>query len=257
MIPLLDLFLPMGLLGSMLVLALVFAVRAAGAPSPSVLRATQAGSSVLLGRSAVDFFYWVLAPVVSVLARMGVTANQVTFVSLVLGLLAAVAAAGGLFGICAFLAAISSLFDGLDGQLARATGKASDAGEVFDAAVDRVNEMAYLFGVAVYLRAEIPALVVTLLALQASILVSYATAKAEALRVEPPRGAMRRAERAVYLGGGAALVPVVAHLSGHPLPSPIALAPLYASLGLVAAVGNVSAARRFWAIAKAVEGRSR
>ncbi len=255
MIPLLDLFLPLGLLGLMLVLALVFAVRAAGAPS--TLRATQAGSSVLLGRSAVDFFYWVLAPVVSVLARMGITANQVTLVSLVLGVAAAVAAAVGLFGICAFLAAISSLFDGLDGQLARATGKASDAGEVFDAAVDRVNEMAYLFGVAVYLRAEVPALVVTLLALQASILVSYATAKAEALRVEPPRGAMRRAERAVYLGGGAALVPVVAHLSGHPLPSALSLAPLYASLGLVAAVGNVSAARRFWAIAKAVEGRGR
>ncbi len=255
MMALLDLVLPLLLLCLMLLLAAMFALRATGAPA--TVRATQAGSSVLLGRSAVDFFYWVLGPVVASLARMGVTANQVTFVSLMFGIAAAFAAAFGLFGVCAFLAAISSLLDGLDGQLARATGKASDAGEVFDAAVDRVNEMVYLFGVAVYLRGELPALVVTLLALQASILVSYATAKAEALRVEPPRGAMRRAERAVYLGGGAALVPMVAYLSGHALPSALALAPLYASVGLVATVGNVSAARRFWAIAQAVKGRGR
>ena len=41
-------------------------------------------------------------------------------------------------------------------------------------------------------------------------MVSYSTAKAEALGVEPPRGAMRRQERAVYFVLGAALVPIVA-----------------------------------------------
>jgi hypothetical protein len=84
------------------------------------------------------------------------------------------------------------------------------------------------------------------------MMVSYSTAKAEALGVEPPRGAMRRQERAAACVLGATLVPPVAfacHRWG--LPGWVATAPLAACLGLVAVVGNWSACRRLRAVALA------
>ena len=47
----------------------------------------------------------------------------------------------------------------------------------------------------------------SLAALFGSFMVSYTTAKAEAMGVEPPRGSMRRAERAIYLLVAAGLTP--------------------------------------------------
>ena len=84
-------------------------------------------------------------------------------------------------------------------------------------------------------------------------MVSYSTAKAEALHVSPPRGSMRRQERAVYLVVGAALVPVVAAVCQRfALPSWLARLPLLGVLVLVAAVGNASAVRRLRLTAVAV-----
>ena len=84
-------------------------------------------------------------------------------------------------------------------------------------------------------------------------MVSYSTAKAEALGVPAPRGAMRRQERAVYLVVGVGLVPVAAAACARMgLPLGSRALPLLAVLGLVAVVGNVSAVRRLRAIAEAV-----
>ena len=46
---------------------------------------------------------------------------------------------------------------------------------------------------------EAVAVTVALVAIIGSFMVSYSTAKAEAMGVKPPRGSMRRAERSVYL----------------------------------------------------------
>ena len=86
-------------------------------------------------------------------------------------------------------------------------------------------------------------------------MVSYSTAKAEALGVPAPRGAMRRQERAVYLVVGVALVPDrgarCARATALPL---VARARCRSSpcSALVAIVGNVSAVRRLRAIAESV-----
>ena len=219
-------------------------------------RVERAGTSVLLGKGAMEATYWSLQPIARGAVALGLTANAITLISLGLGLLGALAIAFGHFGVGAALTVISALGDALDGIVARRTGTASDAGEVFDAAVDRYEEFFFLAALAYYFR-EVPvALVLALLSVLGSFMVSYGTAKAEALQVEPPRGAMRRAERAVYLTTGVMLAPVAAAVAARfGLPAWVGWTPILFSLGLVGVVANVSGARRLAAVARSVAGR--
>jgi CDP-diacylglycerol--glycerol-3-phosphate 3-phosphatidyltransferase len=96
-------------------------------------------------------------------------------------------------------------------------------------------------------------LALTLLALVGSFMVSYGSAKAEALHVAVPHGSMRRAERATYFGTGIALAPIVAAFSrrfGGPLWA--GNVPLVLAVTLIGVTANVSAARRLRDIAAAV-----
>jgi CDP-diacylglycerol--glycerol-3-phosphate 3-phosphatidyltransferase len=201
----------------------------------------------------MEMGYWAMAPVARFFVAMGVTANAVSWFSLALAGAAGIALALGHFGIGAMLSVVSSVCDAIDGYVARETGTASDSGEVLDAAVDRYAELFFLGGIAVHERHDALTLVLTLAATAGAMMVSYSTAKAEALGVEPPRGAMRRQERAVYFVLGAGLVPVVAAAAARwGLPAFVDRWPLLAMLALVAVVGNVSAVRRLRAVAEAV-----
>jgi CDP-diacylglycerol--glycerol-3-phosphate 3-phosphatidyltransferase len=212
------------------------------------------GRSVLVGKAPMEMLHWVLGPVGQLCARAGITANMVSWASLALGLAAGVALGLGRFGVAALLTALSSIGDALDGAVARATGQASDAGEVLDASVDRYVELAFLGGLAFHYRERPEALLLAIGAIGGAFMVSYSTAKAEALHVVPPRGAMRRAERAVYLLLGVTLTAIAAAV---PAASAWADAPTLAALALVAVVGNASAVRRLVAIARATATRGK
>jgi len=191
-----------------------------------------------------------LAPIARGLIAAGVTANGVTAVALALGLAGGVLLASGRFGAAAALIVLASLGDALDGVLARVSKTASSAGAIFDAAADRYQEMAILAGLAIHLRGDVASLSLVLGALLASFMVSYGSAKAEAMRVQVPDGAMRRFERAVCLCGGIALVPVTSALVRAGTVAPWAAeAPILAALAIVAVVGNASAVLRLRAIA--------
>ncbi len=213
--------------------------------------------SALFGASIMQMGYWALDFVGRGLSAMGATANGISLASLVLGIGAGVALACGHFGVGALLAVFSALGDTLDGIVARLQGTASDAGEVLDAAVDRYEEFFFLGGIVVHVRQSAVGVSLVLLALLGSFMVSYASAKAEALRAQIPRGAMRRPERAAYLIVGAALTPIVAPLvlarvadaSGMLLELPA-----LGAVALVALVANVSAVRRLSKLAAAVGG---
>ena len=69
------------------------------------------------------------------LAKAGVSALTVTFLGLVLGLGAAVAAAFGEYGLALLLIGANRLADGLDGAVARASGP-TDLGGYFDIVAD-------------------------------------------------------------------------------------------------------------------------
>jgi CDP-diacylglycerol--glycerol-3-phosphate 3-phosphatidyltransferase len=245
-----DLACALALVALPTVTTLAYAARVVSRGRAASARVEREGESALLAKSVMEMFHWVLAPAGALCVRLGISANAITFASLVLGLGAGVAIAGGHLGVGALLAAICATLDGLDGVVARASRCASDSGEVLDAAVDRYTELALLGGLAVYMRDELPLLVLTLLAISASFMVSYSTAKAEALGVTPPRGSMRRSERAVFLVLGTALVPFAGLLGAS---ARLHDAPIIVALLIVAAVGNVSAVRRLTAIARAVD----
>ncbi len=227
---------------------------------PTFERIERGGGSALLGKHLQAMAYWALQPVGRSLAAWGVTADAITWASLVLGLGAGVALAMGSFGLGALLGALSFLGDALDGLVARLTHTASEAGEVLDAAVDRYVEFAWIGGLALHYRHDLLWLAVTMWALQGGWTVSYATAKAEAMHVQAPRGAMRRAERCVYLTAGAALTSLWQPLSDlvpslAPAWAPFRLHPEWPSLAaliLVAVVANVSAVQRLRVVAQSL-----
>jgi CDP-diacylglycerol--glycerol-3-phosphate 3-phosphatidyltransferase len=248
-----DLACSIGLIASTLVVGVAYAGRVTRAGAARHARIERAGSSPLLAKGAMEMGYWAMAPVARFFIALGITANGVSWLSLALAGAAGIALALGHFGVGAMLSVMSSVCDAIDGYIARETGTASDSGEVLDAAVDRYAELFFLGGIAVHERHDALALVLTLAATAGAMMVSYSTAKAEALGVDPPRGAMRRQERAVYFVLGAGFVPVVAAAAARwGLPAFVDRWPLLAMLALVAVVGNVSAVRRLRAVAEAV-----
>ncbi len=219
-------------------------------------RVDRQGGSVLLGKGMMEMAYWSLQPLAQLLIRIHVTPNMISWASLVLGGCAGVALAYGYFGGAALLATASAFMDSLDGIVARETGVASDAGEVLDAAIDRYVEFFFLGGLVVYYHDVFVLQFMSLLALVGCFMVSYSTAKAEALHVPPPPGIMRRHERAFYLILGAALSPIaVPSFEAHfNLPLPIGL-PMVIAVTLVAILSNIAAIERLYTIAHAVRLR--
>jgi phosphatidylglycerophosphate synthase len=147
---------------------------------------------------------------------------------------------------------VSALCDAVDGFVARESATESEAGEIFDAVVDRYNEFFFLSGLALLFHASPGVLSLILATIHGSFMVSYASAKGEALHLTPPRGWMRRPERATYLTAGAALSPIAGALSERLGVSAAvaAAAPIVGSLLLVGIGANVSAVRRLLGIAR-------
>jgi CDP-diacylglycerol--glycerol-3-phosphate 3-phosphatidyltransferase len=154
-----------------------------------------------------------LGPLGDRLRRIGVTADTLTAIGLVISVAAAVAIATGrlIWGVVGVVAA--GVSDLLDGSIARGSGQASPRGAFFDSVADRVSDAVLLGGVAWYLADESPYLPVLAFAVAASsMLVSYERARAEALGIDARGGLMERAERFVFLAVGLAfglLVPVL------------------------------------------------
>jgi CDP-diacylglycerol--glycerol-3-phosphate 3-phosphatidyltransferase len=214
---------------------------------------------VMLGRGIMEVAYTLFEPLVSILVRLRATPNMVTAFSLAPALVSAVLIGFGHFGLGALLATGSGFCDMLDGMLARRYQTGSDVGELFDAAVDRYVEYFLLAGLTVYFRNLPTAQVMCLAAILGSFMVSYTTAKAEALGVEPPKGAMRRAERGVYVIFGCMLVPLC-QLVVPSSPSAYGVAlgrelPVELAVSIVGLVANVSAVRRMLRIAERIRAK--
>jgi CDP-diacylglycerol---glycerol-3-phosphate 3-phosphatidyltransferase len=174
----------------------------------------------------------------------------VTIGSLLLAALASSALAVGWFGCAAIAGTAASIGDALDGAIARRT-HASLGGALLDASADRYSEFLLLGGLAIHFRDHVVALVLTLGAMVGGFMVSYGSAKAEALRVPVPSGLMRRPERAMCLCAGITVTAPLSWLAERgALPAWAARAPVFAALGLLAFVANASAIARLCHLAR-------
>ena len=213
-------------------------------------RVSKIGGTIMVGRGLMDATYWAIEPMVKGLAALGITPNGLTWSALVLGIGAGGALAFGWFGLGCLLATMSTIGDILDGQVARLTNTGSNRGELLDAAVDRYTEFAFLAGLLLFMRDSWWQMGLVLAALIASYMISYASAKAEALQVTPPRGVMRRHERAMYLIIGVGITPLVGPaLVDRGLPYATGC---LVAVAIVGVVGNFAAVQRFVRIGRAL-----
>jgi phosphatidylglycerophosphate synthase len=114
---------------------------------------------------------------------------MITVCSMAVGMLGGLVFGLG-WGLAAgILAGVSQVLDGVDGQFARLTRSESDAGAFLDSVLDRYSDGALVIGLSVYnLQSGLPtswAIVLpAFLALTGSGLISYTSARAEALGID-------------------------------------------------------------------------
>lgn len=191
-------------------------------------------------------------PLVDALVATGVSASTVTGCALLVGAASGIALAYGDFGWATLGLLVACVGDGLDGPVARRTRTASTAGAISDASADRYQEAFALGGLAAFFRENPALLELVLVALVGSFMVSYGSAKAEAVGVPVPPSVMRRPERAIVLWAGVALTAAIR--LGTPwlgLRPSVEYGPVVVALGLIAVAANVSAVRRLRAVALA------
>ena len=147
---------------------------------------------------------WVTDPAVNVLSRLGVTPNMLTLVGFAGNVGAAALAADGRFLAAGIVMLAFSALDFLDGSLARATGRTTPFGSVFDATMDRLSEAAVLFGLLWFFsdRGAREEELLIFAAVVAAMMVSYLRARAEVIGLKLREGLFTRTERVLLLGGG-------------------------------------------------------
>jgi CDP-diacylglycerol--glycerol-3-phosphate 3-phosphatidyltransferase len=142
-----------------------------------------------------------LAPLARGLHRVGVTANAVTVIGVLITLAGSALLAAGrpLPALVVLLA--GALADTLDGQLAKAAGGGTRFGAFLDSTLDRVSDAALACGAAALGAALGDALLFwsALAGLVASFLVSYVRAKAESMGTTATVGFMPREARLTVL----------------------------------------------------------
>ena len=119
----------------------------------------------------------------------------------------------GLFFWAGIVLIVANLFDMLDGQVARLSGRVTRFGGFLDSSLDRLSDMVVFVGLMVFYARDTQfhsTLNVFLAgaALMGSVMVSYASARAESLIPKCDVGFLRRPERVVLF--------IIGALSTHP-----------------------------------------
>ena len=125
---------------------------------------------------------------------------------------------GLLFGLGWFFWAgialiVANLFDMLDGQVARLSGRVTRFGGFLDSSLDRLSDMVVFVGLMVFYARDLPShstlnVFLACAGLMGSFMVSYASARAESLIPKCDVGFLRRPERVVLF--------IIGALSTHP-----------------------------------------
>ena len=132
------------------------------------------------------------------------TPNAISLTGLALNLVAAVLVWEQLFFLGGVAFIVGSVMDTLDGRYSRMSGKGTPFGAFLDSTLDRIEEGIVLTAVAGYfaLQGNRVAAAAVVVAVLASLMVSYTRARAEALGVECKVGIATRPVRVVILSIG-------------------------------------------------------
>jgi CDP-diacylglycerol---glycerol-3-phosphate 3-phosphatidyltransferase len=140
---------------------------------------------------------------------------------------------------------VGSVCDTLDGRYSRMSGKGSPFGAFLDSTLDRIEEGIVLTAVAAQFssRGDDVAVAAVVVAVLASLMVSYTRARAEALGVECKVGIADRAVRVVILAAGLLLA------GGELIGSVDLIEP---AVFVLAALSVITVAQRIWHVRQAL-----
>ncbi|MGI8579212.1 MAG: CDP-alcohol phosphatidyltransferase family protein [Solirubrobacteraceae bacterium] len=132
------------------------------------------------------------------------TPNAISLTGFVLNVVAAVLVYERKFFLGGIAFIVGSIMDTLDGRYSRMSGKGTPFGAFLDSTLDRLEEGIVLTAVAAYFAARGNELAVAavVLAVLASLMVSYTRARAEALGIECKVGLATRPVRVVIIAAG-------------------------------------------------------
>jgi phosphatidylinositol phosphate synthase len=171
--------------------------------------------------------------------------NAISLTGLALNLLAAVLVWERLMFLGGVAFIVGSIMDTLDGRYSRMSGKGTPFGAFLDSTLDRVEEGIVLAAVAGYfaLHGDRVAAAAVVVAVVASLMVSYTRARAEALGVECKVGLATRPVRVVILSIG------LVFAKGASLGSFGLLKP---AVYVLAALSLITVAQRIWHVRRAL-----
>jgi CDP-diacylglycerol---glycerol-3-phosphate 3-phosphatidyltransferase len=167
------------------------------------------------------------------------TPNAISLTGFALNLLAAALVWERLYFLGGVAFVVGSIMDTLDGRYSRMSGKGTPFGAFLDSTLDRIEEGIVLTAVAADFAREgrSGAAAAVVVAVLASLMVSYTRARAEALGVECKVGIATRAVRVVILSIGLILA------RGASLGDFSLLAP---AVYVLAALSVITVAQRIW-----------
>jgi CDP-diacylglycerol---glycerol-3-phosphate 3-phosphatidyltransferase len=147
------------------------------------------------------------------LAYGHINPNILTVIGVAINVLSGLLFGFGWFFSAGIVLIVANLFDMLDGQVARLSGRVTRFGGFLDSSLDRLSDMVVFVGLMVFYARNTPfhsTLNVFLAGagLMGSVMVSYASARAESLIPKCDVGFLRRPERVVLF--------IIGALSTHP-----------------------------------------
>jgi|HubBroStandDraft_1064217.scaffolds.fasta_scaffold00489_19 CDP-diacylglycerol--glycerol-3-phosphate 3-phosphatidyltransferase len=139
------------------------------------------------------------------LALSRIHPNVLTFLGLVINIVAAYLFAAGSFRWAGAVVIGAGVFDMVDGRVARETNRVTRFGGFFDSVLDRYSDLALLMGLLVYYASinRFFYVVLTAIVMTGSVMVSYTRARSENTIPKCKVGFLERPERVVLLIIGA------------------------------------------------------
>jgi CDP-diacylglycerol--glycerol-3-phosphate 3-phosphatidyltransferase len=147
----------------------------------------------------------VIDRIVRWLALSRIHPNVLTFLGLVINIVAAWLFAAGNFRAAGLVVIGAGLFDMVDGRVARETNRVTRFGGFFDSVLDRYSDLALFMGLLVYYAwiGRFGYIVLTAIVMTGSVMVSYTRARAECTIPKCKVGFLERPERIVLIILGA------------------------------------------------------
>jgi CDP-diacylglycerol---glycerol-3-phosphate 3-phosphatidyltransferase len=150
-------------------------------------------------------FGWMIDRIVRWLALSKIHPNALTFIGLLINIWAAWLFSEGKLFAAGLVVVGASVFDMVDGRVARATNQVTRFGGFFDSVLDRYSDLALFMGLLVYYASinRYGYIVLTAIVMTGSVMVSYTRARAENSIPKCKVGFLERPERIVLIMIGA------------------------------------------------------